>query len=197
MSVSKSILCLLVAVSALCGRAMAQAPAAAEDIRGPKPLVEIPQPEVFPVMLWAGLGGVILLVLLALIVWGQLARRKQSISPLAIAFASLTELEKSRNQLAAEAFANRAAGTVRQYIADRFGIAAPRRTTEEFFRELASHGLEPVIAESEQLKSFLKSCDLAKFAGTNLDASQRDELIQAARGFITVTSAPNTKDSKS
>jgi hypothetical protein len=197
MSVSKSILCHIVAVSALCGRVMAQAPAAAEDIRGPKSVVTIPQPEAFPAALWTGVGGGVLLLVLALFLWRRLARRKRLSSPLVIAFASLAELEKTRNQLAAEAFANRAAGTVRQYIADRFGIAAPRRTTEEFFRELERYGLESVITESDHLKSFLKSCDLAKFAGTNLDVSQRDELIQAARGFITVTSAPHTKDSKS
>ena len=49
-------------------------------------------------------------------------------------------LKQSREAITAEAFANRAAQTVRQYIADRFGFAAPRRTTEEFLRDLATRG---------------------------------------------------------
>lgn len=174
---------------------MAQAPE--EDIRGPKPLVEIPQPEKFPVVFWACVAGGILLCLLAVLLWRWLARRKQSKSPMAIAFASLAGLAKTRNQLSAEAFAGQAADTVRGYIAARFGIAAPRRTTEEFFRELAQNGMEAAIAGSDHLKAFLKSCDLAKFAGSDLDALQREDLIQAARGFVSATSVPNTKAAKS
>lgn len=185
MSFRGSILLLLLAA----GQLMAQVPE--EDIRGPKPPVEIPQPEKFPLAIWAWIAGGALLLVLAFFLWRHFSRRKQSRSPLAIAFASLAELEKSRNLLAAEAFANEAAATIRQYIADRFGIAAPRRTTEEFFRDLTGEAAQPVIAESEHLKAFLKSCDLAKFAGSNLDARQRDELIQSARGFVTATSTPN------
>lgn len=178
------------------GHLMAQAPE--EDIRGPKPQVEIPQPEKFPVAIWAWIGGGILLAILAYFLWRRLARRKRGRSPLAIAFASLAELEKNRNALAADAFANQAAGTIREYIAARFGIAAPRRTTEEFFRDLTDCGAQPVIAESDHLKAFLKACDLAKFAGSDLDARQRDELIHAARGFVTATSTPdNPKAAKS
>ena len=187
MSVSKSIIILMFAT----GRLMAQAPEAAEDIRGPKPPVVIPEPEKFPVVLWAGIAGGILLLAVLVFFWKRRAREQKLKSPLMVAFASLAELEKSRNQLAAEAFANQAAGTVRQYIADRFGIAAPRRTTEEFFRELEKDGAEKVLSESEHLKAFLKSCDLAKFASSELDTIQRDDLIQAARGFVTATSAPN------
>lgn len=187
--------------SALCvltvmhGRLMAQAPEAAEDIRGPKPLVEIPEPEKFPVVLWASVAGGILLLVLLVYLWKRHSRKQKLKSPLVIAYASLAELERSRNELAAEAFANQAASTVRQYIADRFGIAAPRRTTEEFFRELEMDGRESVISESDHLKAFLKSCDLAKFASTDLDSIQRDDLIQAARGFVTATSVP-TPNSK-
>lgn len=191
MSVSKSIIFPLLAAIALCERVMAQAPEAAEDIRGPKPLVEIPEPEKFPVVLWVSIAGGVLLLAVLVFLWKRRSRAQKLKSPLAVAFASLAELEKTRNQLAAEAFANQAASTVRQYIADRFGIAAPRRTTEEFFRELEKDGAEPVLTESDHLKAFLKSCDLAKFASSDLDTIQRDDLIQAARGFVTATSAPN------
>lgn len=191
MSVRKSIIFLILTA----GHLMAQSPE--EDIRGPKPLVEIPQPEKFPVALWAGIGGGLLLLVLGVLLWRWLACRKQSKSPMAIAFASLAELAKTRNQLTAEAFAGRAADTVRGYISARFGIAAPRRTTEEFFRELSQNGMEAAIAGSDHLKAFLKSCDLAKFAGSDLDELQREDLIQTARGFISATSVPNIKEAKS
>ena len=105
------------------------------------------------------------------------------------------ELDLLRETIAAEAFANRAADTVRKYIAERFGLAAPRRTTEEFLRDLATDGHTPLISQSDHLRVFLRSCDMAKFAASPLDAGQRGELIRAARGFVTATAAPvaNTK----
>ena len=113
-------------------------------------------------------------------------------SPPEVALASLAELEQTREIISAEAFANRAAQTVRQYIADRFGLAAPRRTTEEFLRDVEKSTL---IGESDHLRAFLKSCDLAKFAGSNLDSAQRGELLQTARGFVNATAKPQVVQS--
>ena len=166
----------------------AQTPDVAEDIRGPKSVVEIPVPEKPPILLWSSIGGVVLLLALAALLWKKHARKQRLRSPQEIALSSLTVLETSRETIAAEAFANRAAQTVRQYIAARFGLDAPRRTTEEFLRDLASQQSSPLIGESDHLRAFLKSCDLAKFAGSHLDATQRDELLEAARGFIHSTS---------
>lgn len=172
---------------AACGHLSAQAPEEAEDIRPPKELVEIPQPKKAPSALWAGIGGGVLVLLIAALLWKRYARRQKMKSPPEIALASLTELEKSREAITAEAFANRAAQAVRQYIADRFGFAAPRRTTEEFLRDVEHSQL---IGESDHLRAFLKSCDLAKFAGSHLDSTQRGELLQTARGFVNATAKP-------
>ena len=175
-------------VAALTCDLSAQDPAAAEDIRGPKALVEIPVPEKPPILLWSCIGGGVLLLALAAYFWKRRARQQRLKSPQEIALASLAGLETSREAIAAEAFANRAAQTVRQYIAERFGLAAPRRTTEEFLRELANQESSPLVGESDDLRAFLKSCDLAKFAGSHLNSAQRDELLEAARGFIYSTS---------
>ncbi len=175
-------------MAAMSGHLSAQAPAAPEDIRGPKALVEIPVPEKPAYAWWAGIGGGVLLLALAAIVWKRRQSRQRLKSPPEVALSSLAELAASRETMAAEAFANRAAQTVRQYIADRFGLAAPRRTTEEFLHDLAKNEATPLIAESDHLRAFLKSCDLAKFAGSHLDVNQRDELLEAARGFINSTS---------
>lgn len=166
----------------------AQAPE--EDIRGPRDLVEIPAPEKFQLGLCLAIAGSLLVIGLVWYFLKRQSRKKAGKSPLAIAFASLTELATTRETLTAEAFASRAAQTVRHFISEQFGIVAPRRTTEEFLNLLANDVSSPLGKESDQLRLFLNSCDLAKFAGINLNSSQRDELLQAARGFITASSAP-------
>ena len=178
------------------GRAAAQTSSdPPEDIRPPKGMVEIPQPKKPPVAMWLGItGGAVLLALAAW--WWHLRRRRRNLrSPAEIALWALAELEVMRETIAAEAFANRAAGVVRNYIAGRFGLAAPRRTTEEFLRELAKDDDSPLASQGDSLRVFLKSCDMAKFAALPLDAGQRGELIRSARGVVTVTSEPvaNTK----
>jgi hypothetical protein len=179
---------MMLAVSLLaCGHLSAQVPAESEDIRPPKAFVEIPEPKKPPVALWAGIGGGVLALAIAALLWKRFARRRKLKSPPEVALASLAELEQTREVITAEAFANRAAQTVRQYIADRFGLAAPRRTTEEFLRDVEK---SPLIGESDHLRAFLKSCDLAKFAGSTLDSTQRGELLQTARGFVNATAKP-------
>lgn len=176
----------------LSGHLSAQSPDSGEDIRGPKALVEIPVPPKPQYALWSGIGGGVLLLALGTILWRKHARKRRIKSPPEIALASLAELEAGREAMAAEAFANRAAQTVRQYIADRFRLVAPRLTTEEFLHALAKDESSPLVAESDHLRAFLKSCDLAKFAGANLDFNQRVELIDSARGFIRSTSQAAT-----
>jgi len=180
-----------VAVSGLLtfGMARGQAPDATEDIRGPRELVEIPVPKETPVALWLGIGGAVLLLLIAWFVWKMISSRRKRKSPPEVALSALSELAITRETLAAEAFANRAAHTVRQFIADQFGLAAPKRTTEEFLNDIVSES-SPIVNESDHLRNFLKSCDLAKFAGSNLNSDQRDQLIQTARSFIVATSKP-------
>lgn len=171
----------------VCGQLSAQAPDQTEDIRPPKDLVEIPQPKKTPVGLWLGIGGGVLAIAIAALLWKRFAGKQKQKSPPEVALAALAELENSRDAITAETFANHAAQTVRQYIADRFGLAAPRRTTEEFLHAVES---TPIIGENEHLRAFLKSCDLAKFAESNLDSTQRGELLQTARGFVNATAKP-------
>jgi hypothetical protein len=185
--------CLVVAASlAMAGNLSAQPAPADEDIRGPKPLVEIPQPKEPPVAFWSGIAGGVILVILAAWLLRKHARRQRRRSPQEISLASLRELEATRESLAADAFADRAAQTVREYISGRFRLVAPRRTTEEFLRILSQDEKSPLAAESDHLRVFLKSCDLAKFAGSNLNSMQRDELIRTARDFINSTSKAAT-----
>src|SRR6478735_9993510 len=98
--------CLLAAaLFALAGHLSAQPAPAEEDIRGPKPLVEIPVPEKPPVALYSGIGGGVLLLILAAWLWRKHARKQRRKTPLEVALASLAELEATREALAAESFA--------------------------------------------------------------------------------------------
>ncbi len=170
----------------LVANAAAQAPE--EDIRGPRPLVVIPEPEKSPVILWCSIGAGLLLVAVILYLWKKRRRKLKRASPSEMALAALVELEKNPDALAAEAFADQAAKTIRHFIMERFGIAAPRRTTEEFLQALAKDESSPLLRESPQLQQFLSSCDLAKFAGSALTVQQRGVLIQSARDFVVATS---------
>lgn len=181
------IVCGLLAATLICDLS-AQISASAEDIRGPKALVEILHPQQSPAMLWLGITGVLVLLAVAVLWWKKFTCRQRLKAPSEIALGTLVELEASGEAITAEIFANRAAQAVRQYIAGRFDLAAPQRTTEEFFADLAQQEAASLIAESDHLRVFLKACDLAKFAGSSLDSGQRGELIQAARSFIRITS---------
>lgn len=173
---------------------MAQLPAAddGEDIRGPKPLVEIPVKEPPSYTLWIAIAGGMVLAVVAWFIWKSFRNKKHRESPPEVALAALAELESGRDALEAEAFADRAAQTVRNYISERFGLVAPRRTTEEFLRELSLDQQSPITGQGDHLRAFLKSCDLAKFAGARLDASQRGALVESARSFVNATSVPTS-----
>jgi hypothetical protein len=180
------LVCLTVCIS-LSAMGSAQVAADGDDIRGAKALVEIPQPRKAPVALWAGVAGAVFLAASAIFFWQMRGRKQQLASPPEVALKALDELERQDGSLAAEAFADRAAQVLRQYITDRFRLAATRRTTEEFFRDLAEHQDIPLVAESDSLRGFLKSCDLAKFAGVNLDLKDRGKILRSARDLIDAT----------
>ncbi len=185
-------LCIAVFLTACC-RLSAQAPPAEGDIRGPKPLVEIPVPDKPDHTLWISLAAALVLTALVWFIWRKFTARKRADSPQEIALSALAKLERDGDGIPAETFAYQAANTLRQYISERFGLAAPRRTSEEFLRDLSTDSASPLAMESERLKDFLKSCDLAKFAGSNLDADQRGGLVQSARDFIRSTANPAAK----
>ncbi len=186
-------------IAALTCNLSAQAPDAAEDIRPIKEVVVVPktfaetlQEKKSTVVLWSSIVGGVLLLVIGLLLWRRHYLKRQLNSSARIALSALRDLESDQEGIGAEAFAYLASKVVRQYIAERFGLAAPRRTTEEFLRDLAKEEAMPLIAESDHLRVFLKSCDLAKFAGSNLDSTQRVELLNAACGFIRSTSTAVT-----
>ena len=130
------------------------------------------------------LGSVAGVILLALIIW--LLLRKKPAPP-------LTPYERAQKELAYarglqdsgpdKVFAIAASDAVRHYLENAYKMPAPERTTEEFLQEASRHtwlqGELTVL-----LKRFLEFCDLAKFAGQQFGAEEREQLLAAAREFI-------------
>ena len=68
---------------------------------------------------------------------------------------------------------------VRRYVQRKYGIKAPHLTTEEFFEEIGARGMK-----GEDLRKFLESADLVKFAGVQATPEMADEATNSARGYL-------------
>lgn len=64
---------------------------------------------------------------------------------------------------------------VRRYIQRKYGIRAPHMTTEEFLQ---------TASPSDELKRFLESADMVKFAGVEATPEMADEAVDCARGYL-------------
>ena len=71
-----------------------------------------------------------------------------------------------------------------RYVQRKYGIKAPHLTTEEFFEEIGARGMK-----SEDLRRFLESADLVKFAGVQATPEMADEATDSARGYLKGDSA--------
>ena len=69
---------------------------------------------------------------------------------------------------------------VRRYIQRRYGIRAPHMTTEEFLRE---------ARPSDELRRFLESADMVKFAGVEATPEMVDDATDSARDYLKSDSA--------
>jgi hypothetical protein len=72
---------------------------------------------------------------------------------------------------------------VRRYIERSHDVRAPEQTTEEFLAEAARHpDFTPEVLA--QLKVFLESADLVKFAGQQADLKMTEEATEKARKYM-------------
>ena len=69
---------------------------------------------------------------------------------------------------------------VRRYVQRKYGIKAPHLTTEEFLREFREEGR----GKREELKKFLESADMVKFAGVEATPEMADEATDSAKGYL-------------
>jgi hypothetical protein len=122
---------------------------------------------------WLLTGGCALILIAACVLtWIYIKRRRKMLdvpavmlTPHEIAYKELDELsaenlvEKGEIKL----YYQRVSGILRRYIENRFGLRAPEQTTEEF---LAGLDMDRGLPENYKplLKTFLRHCDLVKFA---------------------------------
>ena len=64
---------------------------------------------------------------------------------------------------------------VRRYIQRKYGISAPHMTTEEFLR---------AAKPTDELRRFLESADMVKFAGVEATPDMADDATESARGYL-------------
>lgn len=166
----------------------------AEDIRGPKPPIEVPAGESAAAWPLYALFALLLLLLAVGTFWWMKRRQRPQVSAEQWARQELDGLERSGGAMPAGDFALAASRVVRVFVERKFGVAAPKRTTEEFLQELARSENEALVSRSHTLRGFLASCDMAKFAGTDLEAAERGNLVANAKAFIEGPSQPDTKE---
>ena len=69
---------------------------------------------------------------------------------------------------------------VRRYVQRKYGIKAPHLTTEEFLREFRDEGR----GMRDELRKFLESADMVKFAGVEATPEMADEATDSAKGYL-------------
>jgi hypothetical protein len=133
------------------------------------------------------------LVLLAA-AWLLSRRRDRSRKPLPPDRRALRELARIEQTAAppagpSEAYHTLLSNVVRRYLAERFGLPAPRQTTAEFLETVRKSGRLPAEHQA-LLRDFLGRCDLAKFAPAPASPDECRRAAALARDFIQQTSAP-------
>lgn len=102
---------------------------------------------------------------------------------------ALADLEAARRLISAgnsKPYGIEVSRIVRRYIEIRFGIYAPRRSTEEFLME-AQFSSRLESHHRALLARFLGACDLFKFGRTHAELDELNLMHRAAEGFVRET----------
>jgi hypothetical protein len=83
-------------------------------------------------------------------------------------------------------FFSKLSDVLRSYIENRFGLHAPKRTTEEFLSDISREA--PFSLEQKgPLMKFLQGCDLVKFAEHHPSQEEITRAIDSCKAFIQAT----------
>ena len=140
----------------------------------------------------AGLAVLALAGALAGLARWRLRRRAELPAPRALAHElALAALRRLDAELAAggasiEQAAERLSAIVRRYLAGRFGLPAPARTTEEIAAAAAA-GAAPLARRRQPLAGVLAHCDLVKFARHRPGAGEVRSRLETAIRFVEQT----------
>ncbi|MBQ4198689.1 MAG: hypothetical protein II649_02285 [Kiritimatiellae bacterium] len=171
-------------------------PAARDDVSG---AMEVDPSKDLPPLSWklvgicaAALAGALLVLAAAYFIFRKirLAVRVHRMSPIERAMYELDKLLKKGlpGRGFYKDFYVELTMVVRRYIERQYGIRAPNLTTDEFLR--AAGGNEAFSRASvAELKAFLESADLVKFAGLEATPEMADGATSKAKGYLTADAA--------
>ena len=160
------------------------------DIRGPLP---IEAPWWHGLAPWAAGGAGLALAGAAAVLW---ARRSRPADPRRGALEALDRARAFARQDDPQGFAEAVSLAIRHYIEARFGLQAPRLTTEEFLAELAAAPASPLGGHRAQLAQLLSLCDLVKFGGFSVAAEEMDRMHALAAAFVESSSRDDAQRSE-
>jgi hypothetical protein len=156
-------------------------------IRGEPPLEVFPEPppdspsRFLPLLLAAASGAAVI----GLAAWRLYrGRRKSLVPPHVRALAELDRVASTAPPADQPGWLHaRVSAVVRGYVEERFGLPAPRRTTEEF---LQSASLQPKFpaATLEELTTLLRECDRVKFTGEPPGPGETAAALALARKVV-------------
>jgi hypothetical protein len=159
---------------------------------GEQDLEEIAGPVGLPSRRWLWIGGgaaaALGLAAAAVLLLRRRGRGAAGRRPLGSGEAALAELDALLARGLAQQglfreFYQGLSDLARRYVERRYAIRAPERTTEEFLREAQE---SPALSShSDLLRSFLRHCDLVKFARLEPRPAEVAEAVEACRSFIT------------
>jgi len=154
------------------------------DIHDIRPVISIPYP-----LMWIAYTLAALAVAVGLYyLWKWLHRTV--IKPKLPHEIALERLEAARalmNEGQVREYAFAVSEVIRNYIEQRFGEKARRRTTEEFLSDLLQQRGTPLAKHRALLEDFLMHCDLPKFARWQLSATEMEAMHASASAFINNT----------
>ena len=166
-------------------------PAAREPVTGE---IEIEATHDFPALTWrrvglwtSALAGVLLVLVAAYFIFRKIRQivRIHRMSPIERAFYELDRL--LQKGLPGRGFYKdfyvELTMVVRRYIERRYGVRAPHLTTDEFLRAAGADPAFPQMSITE-LKAFLESADLVKFAGLEATPEMADGATVKARNYL-------------
>jgi hypothetical protein len=156
------------------------------DIKPP-----VPYPSDYKIWLWITLG-ILAAAAIAFGIYFFLKRRNKIVDAQAVMLTPHELAYRDLDELAAEnlikrgeikLFYYRISGILRQYIENRFGLRAPEQTTEEFLSGLDKDSSFPTEYRI-LLKTFLRNCDLVKFAEFTPEKEEIENTFESCRAFI-------------
>jgi len=166
----------------------------ANQLRGIKPPVEIPNPWIWAMWIAAGL-----ILAAAVIWWIRYLRKREAesafVAPVPAHIRARQKLEEALQWIEEpKPFCTLVSDTIRGYLEERFNFRAPERTTEEFLNELRETDLL-MPDQKDSLGDFLQQCDLVKFARYEPTVVELRALHESAVRLVSETEPEFLKDS--